>query len=109
MNLYIKSLRSTKSMSDSEQKTPTISPDQGATGETAKLKRWIERESQSPFLKIMRKIKELVELFHDLQQQEHDELLQDMELFIKYGVEALFYGWLTGTDKEKDKVTEKNN
>ena len=96
-------------MSDSEQKTPTVSPDQGATGQTAKFKRWVERESQSLFLKIMRKIKELVELFHDLQWQEYDELLQDMELFIKYGVEALFHGWLIGTDKEKDKVTEKNN
>ena len=72
-------------MSDSEQKPLTVSPNQGATGETAKFKRWEERESQSPLLKIMRKIKELLELFHDLQGQEYDELLQDMELWIKNG------------------------
>ena len=35
MNPYIKSLGFTDIMSDSEEKTPTISPDQGATGETA--------------------------------------------------------------------------
>ena len=30
----------------------------------------------------MRRIKELLELFHDLQGQEYDALLQDMELWI---------------------------
>ena len=34
MNLYIKSLGFTDIMSNSEEKTPTVSPDQGATGET---------------------------------------------------------------------------
>ena len=34
MNPYIKSLGFTDIMSDSEEKTPTVSPDQGATGET---------------------------------------------------------------------------
>ena len=33
MNPYIKSLGFTDIMSDSEEKTPTVSPDQGATGE----------------------------------------------------------------------------
>ena len=36
MNPYIKSLGSTDIMS-SEEKTPTLSPDQGATGETTTL------------------------------------------------------------------------
>ena len=35
MNPYIKSLGFTDIMSDSKEKTPTVSPDQGATGETA--------------------------------------------------------------------------
>ena len=35
MNPYIKSLGFTDIMSDSDEKTPTISPDKGATGETA--------------------------------------------------------------------------
>ena len=35
MNPYIRLLGTTDIMSDSESKTPTISPDQGATGETA--------------------------------------------------------------------------
>ena len=34
MNPYIKSLGFTDIMSDSEEKTPTVSPDPGATGET---------------------------------------------------------------------------
>ena len=34
MNPYIKLLGFTDIMSDSEEKTPTVSPDQGATGET---------------------------------------------------------------------------
>ena len=34
MNPYIKSLGFTDIMSDNEEKTPTVSPDQGATGET---------------------------------------------------------------------------
>ena len=34
MNPYIKSLGFTDIMSGSEEKTPTVSPDQGATGET---------------------------------------------------------------------------
>ena len=34
MNPYIKSLGFTDIMSNSEEKTPTVSPDQGATGET---------------------------------------------------------------------------
>ena len=75
-------------MSDSKEKTLTVSPDPGATGETAKFKRWEERESQSKFLKIMRRIKELLELFHDLQGQEYDALLQDMELWIENGAAA---------------------
>ena len=58
-------------------------------------------------MNIMKKIKELVELLYDLQVQDYNELLQDMELFIRYG--AWFHGGLTGTDKEKDKVAEKNN
>ena len=37
MNPYIKSLGFTDIMSDSKEKTPTVSPDQGATGETATL------------------------------------------------------------------------
>ena len=35
MNPYIKSLGFTDIMSDSKEKTPTVSPDPGATGETA--------------------------------------------------------------------------
>ena len=34
MNPYIELLGITDIMSDSEEKTPTVSPDQGATGET---------------------------------------------------------------------------
>ena len=34
MNPYIKLLGITDIMGDSEEKTPTVSPDQGATGET---------------------------------------------------------------------------
>ena len=35
MNPYIKSLGFTDTRSDSKEKTPTVSPDQGADGETA--------------------------------------------------------------------------
>ena len=37
MNPYIKSLGFMDIMSDSKEKTPTVSPDQGADGETATL------------------------------------------------------------------------
>ena len=37
VNPYIKSLGFTDIMSDSKEKTPTVSPDQGADGETATL------------------------------------------------------------------------
>ena len=46
MNPYIKSLEFTDIMSDSEEKTPTISPDQGATGETATSSKTKEARAQ---------------------------------------------------------------
>ena len=52
MNPYIKSLEFTDIMSDSEEKTPTISPDQGATGETATSSKTKEAETQTGWLSI---------------------------------------------------------
>ena len=49
VNPYIKSLGFTDIMSDSEEKTPSASPDQATTGETAAFKWWEEIESQSVF------------------------------------------------------------
>ena len=52
MNPYIKSLEFTDIMSDSEEKTPTISPDQGATGETATSSKTKEAGTQTGWLSI---------------------------------------------------------
>ena len=89
------------------KKTPTVSPDQGTTGETAAFKRWEEIESQSQFLK---QNKEILELFQNQRGQGYDEVLQDMELVIRIIESNAFRnGWFAGPDKEKEKVTEKNN
>ena len=88
------------------KKTPTVSPDQGTTGETAAFKRWEEIELQSQFLK---QNKEMLELFQNQWGQGYDEVLQDMEHVIRIiESNALHNGWFVGPDKEKDKVTEKN-
>ena len=55
MNPYIKSPGSTGIMSESDKKTPTVSPDQGATSETATP---IPKELESEWLQFLRQRKE---------------------------------------------------
>ena len=88
------------------KKTQTVSPDQGKTGETAAFKWWEEIESQSQFLK---QNKEMLELFQNQWGQGYDELLKAIEWYIRtIETIALYHDFLTGPDKEKDKVTEKD-
>ena len=47
VNPYIKSLGFTDIMSDSEEKTPTVSPDKGATGEIATSSKTMEAGMQT--------------------------------------------------------------
>ena len=92
-------------MSDSKEKTPTVSPDPGATGETATSdsngkERW-RRALILEFNKIVAEPRV---------NNDNDGILQDMEHAISIiKSNALQNGWFAGPDKEKDKVTEKNN
>ena len=52
----------------------------------------------------------LLELLQNLQGQGFDELLQDMEQWIRIiKSNALHNGWFTGPDKEKDNKEKEND
>ena len=104
VNPYVKLLGSTDIMSSVEKKTPTVSPDQGATSATATIvpkeleSEWLqflkqkesfdELRKRAPEVKLVhqqawfsKQHEELLKLLDSLHGQKHDEVIQDKEIF----------------------------
>ena len=101
-------------MSNSEEKTPSVIPDQGTTGEPAApiplseaaMENKVEAE-QSQFLNPYKKT---LELFENLQRQGYDDVLQNLEYWIWFlEFNAMLLRNIAEQDKKKDKLTGKKN
>ena len=73
MNPYIKSLGFMDIMSDSKEKTPTVSPDPGATGETATS----DRDGKGRWRRA------LIVDFNKIMAETHPEVWRQFQLFIE--------------------------
>ena len=112
MNPYIKSLGFTDIMSDSKEKSPTVSPEQSVTGEKITSPQLEETETekkseaeQSQFLK---RNKELLELLDNLQRLRPEEVLQNIGQWTwMFDFQALLMRNLArNSKKQEDKIDE---
>ena len=88
------------------EKTPSVLPDQGTSGGMAAFKplaKPVEELDAEQFSQFLEQNTELLKLFSNLQGQGYDEVLRDMERWIRfYEFNALASHFIAGPDKKKN-------